>query len=552
MSLKIKEVIGGAGTGKTTLMVGVLCKAMERPEVGGNPLALGFSSFTRAARAEAASRAGAAWGMDPVILEKDGWFRTAHSVAYRQLGVQRGEVIGGGKADDAWVSNALGADVATSIDDEEEGGIRIYTGDRVASAALNYWSLARSLVVPLRQVVEADENADAPSADEVIKRIDLYEQAKRLENRIDFTDMLSRFVGLRFSPSGEPEPVTPDGLVPDDVVGWIFDEAQDASRLLDMACRRLATGNACKWVWLVGDPFQSIHTWCGASAKHFLSWGTEDRSIMPRSYRCAPPIMALGERCLQSLPDYWDRKIAPADHDGEVVESDNYEDDLCDIDPRCETLVIARTNRHVKKIAKVMEDIGLPFRRTKAKEGTLNKDIGMAGLWKLQHGSSATAEEWTQAMSLLPSKTVDGRTWLVHGSKARWERGLKESFDHIFPEELYRVGATEELRAAIAAGKWGDLCDGGQNWVKAAKRWGVEAVERPKVRIGTIHSVKGQESDTVILLTSVGGTVKAGEEASEARFAEERRIEYVACTRARKKLIVAHDPRERNRMELPL
>lgn len=550
--LKIKEVIGGAGTGKTTLMVNDLCKALERPEVGGNPFALGFSSFTRAARDAASKKAGAAWQIDPVALQRQGWFRTAHSVAYRQLDIQKGEVIGGGKENDKWVSEALGAEVASSYDDEEDSGVRYYTGDPVAAAALNYWNFARSIVAPLKGIVEADQNPEAPAASEVIRRIEMYEQAKRLEGRIDFTDMLSRFVGVRFDPSGGPTNVTPDGTVPDDVVGWIFDEAQDASKLLDMACRRLATGDACKWVWLVGDPFQTIHSWCGASSSHFLSWGTQDRSIMPKSYRCAPPIMALGEACLKRLPDYWDRGIAPAGHEGEVIESENFEDDLADLDPREDTLVIARTNRHVARIAAILDDVGVPFRRVKAKEGALNKDIGMAGLWKLQHGQGATGEEWTCAMDLLPSKTSDGRTWLTRGSKAAWKKGLNEAYDFIYPEEIANVGATEHLQSAIASGAWGGLCDGGTKWVNAAKRWGVDVVGRPRVRIGTIHSVKGDEADKVVVLTSVGRRTRESEESDESKFAEERRIEYVACTRAKHKLIVAHDPRERYRMELPL
>lgn len=57
------RVIGGAGTGKTSMMLDIMEKAMERPEVARNPYALGFSSFTRAARSEAASRAAAAWGV---------------------------------------------------------------------------------------------------------------------------------------------------------------------------------------------------------------------------------------------------------------------------------------------------------------------------------------------------------------------------------------------------------------------------------------------------------------------------------------------------------
>ncbi len=550
---KIAEVIGGAGTGKTTMMKEAVLAALRRPETGGDPLSIGFSSFTRAARREAASRVSSELGIPADILEHEGWFRTAHSVAYRQLGVSRGELILGNQEGDKWVSEALGSDVATMLDDEEEGGVRLYTGDPVAAASLNYWSYARATMQPLRDVVEADESADAPPADEVVKRIEGYEAKKRLEARCDFTDLLSRFAGIRFTPAVGPEVVSAEGAVPDTVVGWIFDEAQDASALLDRACRRLITGDRCRWVWLVGDPFQAIHGWAGADARHFLSWGTKNRRVMPKSYRCPPDIMSLGERCLQRLPDYWDRKIAPADHEGSVVESENFEDDLSDLDPSIETLVIARTNWNVKKVAAILSDIGVPFRPTKStREGALNRDVGMAGLWRLQHGQHCTAEQWKHAMGLLPSRSVDGRRWLRHGTKAAWDKGVYSRFDNIFPEEIETVGGTAELRDAVASGKWSGLCDGGQKWVRAASRWGIAAVEHPKIKIGTIHSVKGMEADKVVVLTSVGKKIRESEESSERRFGEERRIEYVACTRARRQLIVAHDPRERYRMELPL
>ena len=547
------RAIGGAGTGKTSLMKQTAEKALARPEMGGNPFALGYSSFTRAARLEAAVRCGTAWGYAPEELMQRGWFRTAHSVCFKQLGVSRGEIISGSKEDEKWVSEAVGSDVAFAVSEDEEGGVTIYQGDPVAAAALNYWSLARNVCRPLREVVEADPSYDAPSASEVIKRIEMFEQAKRLDGRWDFTDLLSRFVGLKFDPENGPIEVTPEGLVPDDVVGWIFDEAQDASRLLDLACRRLVTGDSCRWAWLVGDPYQVLFSWAGASASHFMAWDVAKQHIMPKSYRCPREIMAAGERCLQRLPDYWDRGIAPADHDGSVEESENFEDDLCDLRPDEDTLIIARTNRNVSKIKAILEDIGTPYRYVKQKHGGGTcKEQGMAGLWGLQHGQGISGEAWGRIVEILPSKTTDGREWLARGSKAKWKKGLADTFDRVYPEDLPALGASPELCRAIASGAWSGLPDGGTKWVRAAKKWGVEAVTEPKIRIGTIHASKGMEASKVIVMTGISSRCRDAEESDDTKFAEERRIEYVACTRAKHKLILAHDPRSKYRMEFSL
>jgi len=60
------------------------------------------------------------------------------------------------------------------------------------------------------------------------------------------------------------------------------------------------------------------------------------------------------------------------------------------------------------------------------------------------------------------------------------------------------------------------------------------------------------EASKVIVLTSISQRTRVAEEDDEKRFAEERRVEYVACTRAKHKLVLAHDPRAKYRMEVPL
>jgi len=553
------RLVGGAGTGKTAAALEILEKAMDRPEVGRNPFALGFSSFTRAARSEAAERAGLAWGIAPSELMRDGWFRTAHSIAHRAIGVRKGQVCDN---DLEWLAKALDADLSYTGDEDEDGEeFKTYRGKRLedesAAAALNLWAYARNTMSSLKDCADAVANFNPLiCTDDVMSKIARYESAKRLEDRLDFTDMLCRFSGVAFDPIHGPVERRPEGDVPHDVVGWIFDEAQDASALLDRACRRIVTGDAVRWVWLMGDPFQVLFSFGGADSRHFMSWPVKHQKVMPRSYRCGAEVLALGERCLKPLPDYWDRGIAPADHESSVVEVDEYVDAIGEIDPRRETLVLARTNWQLKAMTTAMDEAGVPYRKVKSPQhGPRNFDRGCAALYSLQQDRSIHADDWIAAMDLLPAGgTSRADRYIPWGAKVAFEQAAKNGeIDVVSRGRLRGKWISENLTCIIEQGGWPSLVKGGQRWMRAVERWGLEVMAAPKVRVGTIHATKGQEADEVVLLTTTGQKVAKASEDSHAQWCEERRIEYVAVTRTRRRLIITHDPRQQKyRMELPL
>jgi hypothetical protein len=296
----------------------------------------------------------------------------------------------------------------------------------------------------------------------------------------------------------------------------------------------------------------SIHTWCGASAENFMGWEVERQEIMPRSYRCGKAIVDLGERCLQRLSNYWDRGIAPADHDSEIRESEDLDWELSKVDPKQSTLVLARTKYDVSRARAILAEHDIPCRYTKRREGAHTKDLAMGALWALEHGEGISGEAWGYALEALPSKGQGGVPYLEYGTKAQWKKGLADEYDRVYPEDLPALGVTDTLRGMIMSGEWSKLPDGGTDWYRSAKKFGVEVVSDPKVLVGTVHSSKGMEADRVILLTNVPTRVRDGEENDQIRFDEERRIEYVACTRARYELVLAHDPRSRYRMEIPV
>jgi superfamily I DNA/RNA helicase len=84
------------------------------------------------------------------------------------------------------------------------------------------------------------------------------------------------------------------------------------------------------------------------------------------------------------------------------------------------------------------------------------------------------------------------------------------------------------------------LVDGGAQWKRMADKWGAELASEPRVRVGTIHSVKGAEADHVLLLTTTSNIVAAGEE-DAVQHDEECRIAYVAVTRTRRNLYVVNE-----------
>ena len=536
--MKIARLIGAAGSGKTTELLRIMESAL--PQLGNDPLRLGFASFTRAARAEAVGRASAAWSVAPGLLDGEGWFRTVHSTAKRCLSIQPGQLLGGTVADTEWISNALGVRVSTMIDDDT--GKQKFVGG-VAGAALTCWDLARSTLQPLDVMIRKARRIDdqVPDFAEVVRIAEKYELAKRLEDRVDFADLLLRFSGIRVSAMDGVSRIAPEGDLPP-VEAWLFDEQQDASPLLDEACKRLVSADSVRWCYVVGDPFQSIFGFAGSSSECFLGWKADKERMMPKSYRCPKPILELGERCLRRMyRGYFDRKVAPADHEGRVVEAD-IDLPMNVAKPNEDWLFIARTNYEATRLYAELNAAGKPARWVKQPAGVSTRCQGLAALYALEKGKQISGAEWGRAMELLPSVNRSKEPMLARGSKSGWSKQA-DDWDVIFPNELEQVGATDSLVEKIRSGRWCGLIDRGEEWRRNAEKWGPDLASNSKIRVGTIHSVKGMEADNVAMLTTISKRVEQGREDDRDQHDEECRIAYVGVTRARRNLYVINEHR---------
>jgi len=543
--MKVARLVGGAGTGKTTELLRIMEGA--KSALGGSPFAIGFTSFTRAARAEAVERASGAWGIPGEVLAQDGWFRTVHSIAYRQLGVRKGEILDDSKESCQWIADALNVNVRTIIDDDS--GYMRYTGERAAAAALNTWEQCRSRIEPLEATIRraARLGDDVPSYAVCKQYIDKYEAAKRLDCRADFSDLLARFGGIRFSPEGWEE-TDPEGELPPSVKAWVMDEQQDASALVDRCCRRLASGPSVQWVYIAGDPMQSIFGFGGSDSRFFMGWEVDKERVMPKTWRCPRPILELGEACLKKMRSgYWDRGIAPADHAGEVVRGGYAEAVAGGLSPTEPTLVVARCNFTLDIWAGVLEKAGLPFAKLKAKEQT-KFYRAVNALWSLEHGRHCDPHDFAAAVELLPAMNN-----MVRGAKKAWEQeDTIKRWDIVLPSDLEQAGMKPEFAERLRKGDWGDLFRGGDRWKAAAKKYGPELASKPAIRLGTIHAAKGMEADTVVLSSTISRRISEAQGVDSDQHDEERRIEYVGVTRARQRLVVATEQGADYKMRLPI
>jgi superfamily I DNA/RNA helicase len=133
---------------------------------------------------------------------------------------------------------------------------------------------------------------------------------------------------------------------------------------------------------------------------------------------------------------------------------------------------------------------------------------------------------------------------LVRGTKARFagmtDAEAEEQFSWVFPHDLANLGATEQFMQAVQSKRWRAWIPEAARFAHALERWGVEAVHEPGIRVGTIHSCKGQEADNVLLLTTLTTPCRLAMRTRQGAD-EEHRVFYVGVTRARRRLVVCNE-----------
>jgi superfamily I DNA/RNA helicase len=553
---KVTRTIGGPGTGKTRLILSQLTAARDEMRLATDEVAL--CTFSVAGRAEISERASREWGVGVETLTRDGWFRTAHSIAYKQCETRRGQLIS--ESDTEWLAAAVGAKIGVAMDERGERRYMQGADDTPVTLALTAWDVARNMCVPLRRVVSRINlqtpgcQIDEDGAKRVIER---YESAKRREDRLDFVDLISAFAGIRHTVEGS-SPCEPVGDVPESIRVLAVDEAQDSSRLVDAVCRRLAYGGNVERVYITGDPFQSCHGFAGGDYRLFLGWEVDEECVMPQSYRCPPEVMRLGESCLRRMRQgYRDRKINPATHVGRVRSFMSAEEAMRGINADTSTLVLGRCVHSLSGYLHYLDSHSLPWSWASSSASS-DANSGYRALYDLSRGMPVSGDSWRAAIAMLSVRSEEHGELLARGEKAAWQDGRRRHIDVARPceEDYGLLGVQPALRSLIESGRWTFAVDPRRRdravkWLAVAEKHGPDLAGSPRIRVSTIHGAKGLEADLVVMSSRTSAAVERGRDLFEESHDEECRLAYVGVTRARYEFRYADEGGSQS-MQLPL
>ena len=492
-------IFGPPGTGKTTTLINIVKDEIER---GTSPDRIAFVSFSRKAADEAKTRACEKLGLEATHLP---WFRTLHSLAFQCLGLQSKDVLKG--SDYTELGKLLGLEFQANSSLRMDDGT-LYAIGRSGDAYLGMIQRARMKEVDLgREFADTgDMNLSYQQAKVVQQALEDY---KRVEDKMDFVDMIENFITQGECPLF-------------DVL--IVDEAQDLAPLQWRMVHEVLQPHSER-VYFAGDDDQCIYSWMGVDVGRFLMASKEKRQLK-QSYRIPSSVHAIANRLVSRLSVRQEKVWNPTDRTGTVV----WHHDIMDVDLRTgEWLILARTNYIANRVANRLREEGYLFWHEGRGSGWSISPNVLQGIeiWlKLCKGLYISGNE-VKSFSKLLNRTVI--------SKAG--RKKLQSIPEISPNltcNLLTLTAASDLDVTSETPwyKVINVTDNERIYIEAVRRRGDKILTaKPRIKISTIHKAKGGEADNVALLLDSNRVFTEAEDQDS-----EIRTFYVGVTRAKKAL----------------
>ena len=489
--------VASAGTGKTTALMDELNHALKET----TPDTIVFTTFTTAGAHEAASRAREKF---PSYTDHQfRYFRTLHSLAYRSIPQKKMMTYA--------LYSELGKELGMNIN-----SMRAISSKGSAAPPNNSDRLLqlnghmRSRRWTAEEAAKYQEESTF-SIKEIKDFDEAYRSFRKKHGVYDFTDQLEVFLD-----------VLDDWEVR--ITHLFVDECQDLSTLQWDIVRKLQS-KAQKTI-IAGDDKQSIYGFSGGDPKQLIDL-EGDRKVLKQSYRLPENLLAYAETIADRISDKQEYSVTPADKGG-LIEYVGEITELADQLKEGTWFFLARNRKYLPYFEHQLNKLGLVYESdtgngafspiliesviawTDMREGFTISSRVVKHIYKNYLKGKAVAHGFKKVVASLDDDTY------LDGDTLQSEYGLV-NFNPWYETFSIPKSIVAPLRKLEETGSLNTST---------------------KIRVATIHSVKGKEADNVVLLpdmTTLTHRTYLKDPDSE------HRVFYVGATRAKQQLFL-HKP----------
>lgn len=358
-----------------------------------------------------------------------------------------------------------------------------------------------------------------------------YEKGKQAQGVVDFHDLLLCNAAL----------LTEHEDIAEQIRGqyrhFVVDEYQDVSALQ----HRLIS----LWVddrddvCVVGDANQAIHSFAGANPEFLLGFAREHPGAetirLVRNYRSTPQILSLSTHVLRPRRAETLMPTRPAGEDPQVIAAGTAANEAAGVadwflerravgTPWQEMAVLYRINAQSPALEAALDERNIPY-MVRGTERFYDRAEVRQAVGELLHRATQAPE--ASASELLDA-VLQQVGWQPEAPRTQGrQRERWESVNALREMILDEIQTNPTWRAEDAAA-----------WLRERASW-EHAPVADAVTLSTMHAAKGLEWDDVAVIGAREGLIPFSLSQEEPALSEERRLFYVACTRAKKQLRIS-------------
>ena len=479
-------IYGPPGTGKTHTLLGHIESFLESTP----PDQIGYFTFSKNAAGEGKQRA-----VDKFKLSYDDlpYFQTLHSFCFNQLGINKNQVMQPKHYRELSEKMEIELDFNQKQDEDYDGVF--YSTDPY----IQMINLARSKELDPIKFYHLTNNSKI-SLNKLQIIVEELERYKEQNGLIDFPDMLEKFLD-----SGE----APRLRV------MFVDEAQDLSLIQWRLVKKIEEKSQDSYI--SGDDDQAIYKWNGAHVNTFINLEGE-RTVLDQSQRVPQKPFALANRLIKRVTNRVEKEWLPKEDEGSVQRCNT----LHDVNfKQGKWLVLAQANYMLPEIGNILDEKNLYWQRR-------NSTPAIKNLYTI-------IQKWNELRTGIPLPYNDCKKIFNKMSK-NWDKKL---FKSMIKDGFYDIDTLKEKYGLQTEAEWYEALDelGDQHITKIRKLIdsGEDLTKNPRIKISTIHGVKGNERENVVVTTDLAG---AAFDEYQKNSDDMNRLFYVACTRTERNLYI--------------